>query len=74
MRVIWTGPALDQIERVYEYLCKFHPRAAMRVADTIRAEGDSLVNFPHRRRPVPGTNMRELALTSSATGSRATTW
>ena len=60
MRVLWTEAALDAIEQAYEYLYKFNPRAAMHVAETIRAEGDSLVNFPHRGRPVQGTTMREL--------------
>lgn len=32
----------------------------MRVAETLRAEGNNLVNFPQRGRPVPGTNLREL--------------
>lgn len=32
----------------------------MRVAETILTEGNSLVTFPNRGRPVPGTTMREL--------------
>jgi toxin ParE1/3/4 len=35
-------------------------RAAAVVALTLRDEGNGLVNFPHRGRPVPGTTMREL--------------
>ncbi len=60
MRVVWTDAALEAIEEAYEYLYKFNPRAAEHVAAAIRAEGLSLENFPHRGRPVPGTNMREL--------------
>jgi plasmid stabilization system protein ParE len=30
------------------------------MADALFAAGDSLENFPHRGRPVPGTNSREL--------------
>jgi toxin ParE1/3/4 len=59
-RIIWTEPALDGIDRAYDYLFDFNRGAAMRVAETLRADGDSLVNFPHRGRPVRGTNMREL--------------
>ena len=63
MRVVWTEPALDGIASVYEYAFEFNPRAAARVADVLRAEGDGLVQFPERGRPVPGTNMRELVST-----------
>lgn len=60
MRVIWTEPALDGIDRAYDYLAGLNPRAAAHVAETLRAEGDSLQHFPQRGRPVPITNMREL--------------
>lgn len=60
MRVVWTEPALDEIARAYDYIFDFNPRAAMHVAETLRKEGEGLVNFPHRGRPVPGTDMREL--------------
>ncbi len=60
MQVVWTEPALDGIALAYDYIFEFNPRAAMHVADALRIEGDSLEHFPHRGRPVPGTNMREL--------------
>jgi toxin ParE1/3/4 len=60
MQVIWTEPALEGIVRAYDYIFAFNPRAAMQVADTLRAEGDSLEDFPHRGRPVLGTGLREL--------------
>jgi toxin ParE1/3/4 len=60
MQVVWTEPALDGIVLAYDYIFEFNPRAAMHVADTLRVEGDSLEHFPHRGRPVPRTNMREL--------------
>jgi plasmid stabilization system protein ParE len=58
MQVVWTETALDGIALAYDYIFEFNPRAAMHVADTLRIEGDSLEHFPHRRRRVPGTNMR----------------
>ena len=61
MRVVWTDAALAGIEQAYDDLFPFNPAAAMDVAATIRAEGDSLVTFPHRGRAVLGTAMRELA-------------
>jgi plasmid stabilization system protein ParE len=36
--------------------------AALREIARILAAGDSLENFPHRGRPVPGTPLRELTL------------
>jgi addiction module RelE/StbE family toxin len=62
MRIVWTEPALDAIRRAYDYLFEFNPHAAMHVAESLRDEGNSLVNFPYRGRPVPGTDMRELVV------------
>lgn len=60
MRVVWTEPALDAIQRAYDYIFAFNPRAAMHVAESLRDAGNSLEYFPQRGRPVPGTDMREL--------------
>jgi toxin ParE1/3/4 len=60
VRVVWTDPALDEIERTYDYLFDLNPRSAARVAEALRAAGDSLGHFPRRGRRVPGTSMREL--------------
>jgi len=60
VRVVWTQAAARGIERSYEYIYDFNPRAAVRVAETLRDGGNSLVQFPERGRPVPGTTMREL--------------
>ena len=60
MQVVWTKAALRGVWRAYEYIYEFNPGAAQRMADALLAAGDSLVNFPHRGRPVRGTAMREL--------------
>ncbi len=60
MRVVWTKAAARGVARAYDYLVEFNPRAAMHVAETLRDAGNSLVHFPHRGRPVPNTNMREV--------------
>ncbi len=60
MQVIWTEPALDEIDQAYTYFADFNPQAAMNVAIALRAAGDSLEDFPQRGRPVTGTDMREL--------------
>jgi len=59
VRVVWTDPALDELERAYDYLFDLNPRAAASVADALRAAGEGLGHFPRRGRRVPGTNMRE---------------
>ena len=60
MRVIWSPSALREISHATDYLVDFNPRAAMELAKGLLAAGDGLVHFPHRGRPVAGTNMREL--------------
>jgi len=60
MRVVWTAAAARGVWRAYEYLFDFNPRAAMHLAEALFAAGDSLVQFPHRGRVVPNTDMREL--------------
>jgi toxin ParE1/3/4 len=60
MRVIWTEPALDAMDRVFDYLYDFNPRAAAHVAANLREVGDRLVNFPHRGRAIPGTSLRDV--------------
>lgn len=60
MDVVWTTPAIRDVWRVYDYIVEFNPRAAQRMADALFDAGDSLEQFPHRGRPVTGTEMREL--------------
>ena len=64
MRVVWTETALQGVRRSFEYLMDFNPRAAIHLAESLLEAGDSLVNFPHRGRPVRGTGMRELVTVS----------
>lgn len=58
--VIWTDPALAHLRAIRAYIEQFNPRAARNVAASLKASGDSLAHFPHRGRPVPGTEIREL--------------
>ncbi len=60
MQVIWSPSALRQVERIFDYLVEFNPRAAAEVANGLIAAGDSLASFTHRGRPVPNSDMREL--------------
>ena len=59
MRVVWSPAALDEIERIYRYIATFNPAAAAALAEALLTQGDGLVNFPHRGRPV-GDNLREI--------------
>jgi plasmid stabilization system protein ParE len=52
--------ALRQVERAFDYVFDFNPRAAAELAKSLIATGDSLVSFPYRGRLVPGTDIREL--------------
>jgi plasmid stabilization system protein ParE len=60
VRVVWTTVALRGVWRAYDYIVDFNPQATRHMADALFAAGDSLANFPHRGRPVPGTRSREL--------------
>jgi toxin ParE1/3/4 len=64
VRVVWTRTALRGVSRAYDYIFDFNPRAAALMASALLAAGDSLVNFPHRGRPVRGAAMRELVSVS----------
>jgi toxin ParE1/3/4 len=60
VRVVWSPSALRQVLRILDYLAEFNPQAAVAVAEGLIAAGDSLALFPHRGRPVPGTDRRDL--------------
>jgi addiction module RelE/StbE family toxin len=60
MQVIWSPSALREVMRIYDYLTDFNPRAADEVFSNLMQIGDGLANFPHRGRPVPNSDMREV--------------
>jgi addiction module RelE/StbE family toxin len=64
VRVVWTRTALRGVWRAYDYISDFNEQAAMHMAEALFAAGDSLVEFPHRGRPVRGAAMRELVSVS----------
>jgi toxin ParE1/3/4 len=65
--VIWSDAALAQLDAVGIYLEQFNPKAAADVAAHLLDAGNSLENFPHRGRAVPGTDMREIVTNYSYT-------
>ena len=58
--VVWTDPAPATLEAIRICVEQFNPRAARRLADSLVEAGNSLAQCPHRGRPVPETDMREL--------------
>lgn len=59
-QIVWAAYALGNVRAIRAYLAQFNPRAAETLAERLIAAGNSLALFPHRGRPVPGTDMREL--------------
>ena len=62
MRVVWTEPALAELEAIYDYLWPINPAAAQRVAEDILLAADSLSLFPYRGRRGRLANTRELVM------------
>ncbi len=63
MLVVWSPLALRQLASIFDYLDELNPQAAAQVSASLIVAGDSLTSFPHRGRPVPRTEMRELVTT-----------
>jgi toxin ParE1/3/4 len=59
-KVIWSNPALGHLRSIRAYIEQFNPRAAQELAAALVEAGNNLEHFPHRGRPVPGTDKREL--------------
>jgi plasmid stabilization system protein ParE len=60
IRVVWSPTALREVARIFDYLVRFNPAAARKVANALMVAGESLRSTPNRGRPVPNTTMREL--------------
>lgn len=61
--VIWTDPALDQLEEIAEYIAMDKPRAASNLVETIFSTVDRLEQFPdsgHAPPELPDSIYREL--------------
>ena len=51
-RLIWTPPALADIQRLYRFLAPKNPEAARRAAKAIRSGVKVLTQQPHLGRPI----------------------
>ena len=58
--VVWSESALGHLQSIRTYIQQFNPRAASDVGRALYEAGNSLADFPHRGRPVAGTELREL--------------
>ncbi len=63
MRVRWTEPAADDLERIKNYLQQHFPEYAEPAVRTIYERIRSLRSAPHLGRPGHRTGTRELPLT-----------
>ncbi len=46
--IVWTEPALANLQEIRDYIKQFNPYAAAKVAAEIIATGNGLMNFPLR--------------------------
>lgn len=60
MRVRWAESALDDIDQIVQYVGRFNPAAARRVAQALLDAGESLCRFPTRGRIGGASETREL--------------
>ena len=59
---VWSDTAVDQLDAIGEYIDRFNPKTAAKVAAHLLWAGNSVETFPHRGRAVLGTAMRELVV------------
>ena len=60
--VLWSRSALNDLEKIHDYIATFNPSAGRTMVERIVSEAESLAAFPHRRRPVRGKDLRESTL------------
>ena len=60
MKLIVSGPAVADLERLHAFLANKNPRAAARAVTALVAAVESLSHFPERGRPAGVPNTREL--------------
>jgi toxin ParE1/3/4 len=65
MRVVWTAPAVRDLEAIGDYITRQNPGAAQRIIRRIRARTRTLANHPYLGRSGRVTNTRELVVTST---------
>lgn len=62
MRLEWSPFALEDRDRIFDYIEQDNPRAAVAVDDRIREQVETLVKFPESGRPGRIEGTRELVI------------
>jgi addiction module RelE/StbE family toxin len=65
MRVIWAGPALDDVEEAHRYIARDNPEAADRLIDRIFRSAARLKDLPEIGRRGRRSGTRELVVTGT---------
>jgi toxin ParE1/3/4 len=62
MKVIWTRPALRELEAIADFIARQNPRAAKRVTDRVLTHAATLGERPYIGRPGRIAGTRELVV------------
>ena len=62
MRIVWSAPASEDRDAIFDYIEADNPTAAIRVDDRIREQTFNLTKFPEIGRPGRAEGMRELVI------------
>ena len=62
MKLRWTVPAINDLTELHGYIAERNPRAALKVAQHIRAHAEGLVVHPEKGRVGRVDGTRELVL------------
>ena len=65
MRIVWTGPALRELEAIGDYIAQANPAAAARTVTRILERVDDLVEHPESGRAGRVAETRELVVTGT---------
>ena len=65
MKVIWTRPALRELEAIADFIARQNPRAAERVTDRVLAHAATLGEQSYVGRPGRIAGTRELVVTGT---------
>jgi toxin ParE1/3/4 len=65
MRVVWTAPALRELEAIGDYIARDNSRASARIVTRIFDRVDMLADHPETGRPGRIAGTRELVVTDT---------
>ena len=60
MNVVWTEPALLQLDAIYEYIAQTSPEYAQRLIDRLTRRSIQIADFPFSGRMVPEYESNEV--------------